>query len=155
LAMMVNAAAIPVALGLGRHRRTAFLTFCEGTANIILSCFLVTRLGVRGVALGTLFPALIVHGLLYPRFMCSALNLSGSRFLRETVMASFSWITTLVFAMVLLRWHDGVRTSVSIIPMLSALLLWALALLYKVRAVPMLYRALHPQQSLADHTKLE
>ena len=155
LVMMINAASIPIALGLGRHRRAALLTFCEGIANIFLSCFLVTRLGTRGVALGTLIPAVIVHGLLYPRFMCSVLNLSGYRFLRETVMASSPWIVTLVCAMALLKWYECAQTPGSITPMLSALSLWALALVYKMRAIPLTYRALHPQDPVANHTHLE
>ncbi len=155
LVMLMNAPAIPIALGLGRHRKAALLTFCEGIANIVLSCFLVTRLGVRGVAFGTLFPALFVHGLLYPRVMCSVLNLDGRRFLRETVMASSPRIIALVSANAFLRWHEDAQTPTSIIPMLSALSLWAMALLYKTPVIPSVYRALYPHEPPADHANLE
>jgi O-antigen/teichoic acid export membrane protein len=45
--------------GMGKHRYTAFMAIFTGIANLVLSLILVQRLGLIGVALGTLIPTTI------------------------------------------------------------------------------------------------
>lgn len=59
-----------------------------------------------------------------------------------------------------LRVRDGTlemvaQTSPSIIPMLFALPLCVLALVYKMPAIPMVSRVLYRDDRLAEHTKLQ
>lgn len=46
--------------GMARHHPLAAITIGSGIANLILSIFLVNRLGLMGVALGTLIPTTVV-----------------------------------------------------------------------------------------------
>jgi len=55
-----------VLLGLGRQRGVAFLRMGEALANLGLSLFLVRRLGIAGVALGTAIPHVISMMVLLP-----------------------------------------------------------------------------------------
>jgi O-antigen/teichoic acid export membrane protein len=45
--------------GIARHRFTAVMALCTGITNLGLSLILVQRLGLLGVALGTLIPTII------------------------------------------------------------------------------------------------
>jgi O-antigen/teichoic acid export membrane protein len=46
--------------GMARHSPLAIMTIASGVSNLILSILLVTRLGLMGVALGTLVPTTII-----------------------------------------------------------------------------------------------
>lgn len=46
--------------GMARHHPLAGMTIASGVSNLILSIFLVSRLGLTGVALGTLIPTTII-----------------------------------------------------------------------------------------------
>ncbi len=45
-----------------RHRTFAWLSLLEGIANLVLSCWWVSKWGVLGVALGTLVPHALISG---------------------------------------------------------------------------------------------
>jgi O-antigen/teichoic acid export membrane protein len=45
--------------GIARHRFTAVMALCMGITNLVFSLILVQRLGLLGVALGTLIPTII------------------------------------------------------------------------------------------------
>ena len=65
-----------VLLGIRRVRLLAALFAIEGVSNLLASVILVRKYGLLGVALGTLFPAVIVQGLFQPFFVCQALQIS-------------------------------------------------------------------------------
>jgi O-antigen/teichoic acid export membrane protein len=69
-----------IVLGLGKHRPFAVWQSCEAVANLGLSIYLVRRIGILGVAWGTVLPSLVSQILLWPRYISRLLGLSVSRY---------------------------------------------------------------------------
>lgn len=78
LAMMLHIFAITVPLGfhqaMGTLRVPAIVLLVEAIANLGLSLYLAPRLGILGVALGTLVPATIVGVAVLPPYLMRLLN---------------------------------------------------------------------------------
>jgi O-antigen/teichoic acid export membrane protein len=64
-----------VLAGMARHRPFAYIALGEGAANLVLSIVLVHRMGVIGVAWGTVIPALISNTLVVPLYTLSVLQM--------------------------------------------------------------------------------
>jgi O-antigen/teichoic acid export membrane protein len=64
-----NHTSVNMAFGLSKHKPVAIWTAAEAVANLTLSIILVRRIGIYGVAWGTAIPNLIVHVLLWPRYI--------------------------------------------------------------------------------------
>jgi O-antigen/teichoic acid export membrane protein len=65
-----------IAYGLGVHRPVAFWVAGEAFANVALSIVLVKKLGIYGVAWGTMIPSLFVAVVLWPRYIAQVLKIS-------------------------------------------------------------------------------
>ncbi len=81
--MLANSGVNSLALALDRQRLLAYATLIEGLFNLGLSIFLVRRIGVLGVAWGTLIPTLLIPFLFWPPYLCRLLNMSLPRYLLE------------------------------------------------------------------------
>ncbi len=57
-----------------------FLALGEAGANLVLSLLLVKKLGIAGVALGTLIPITITQGIIQPLYLMKLLGLSATAF---------------------------------------------------------------------------
>jgi O-antigen/teichoic acid export membrane protein len=88
--MLANSSVNGVMLALDRQRTLAIVTLGEGLGNLALSVILVQRIGVIGVALGTLFPCVVTGFLFWPRYLCKLLDMSMVDYLRE------AWIKPVV-----------------------------------------------------------
>lgn len=86
--VLANATSLGIAYGMARHRNVAVWAVFEAFANLALSVVLVRRLGINGVAWGTLIPSLIVSVFLWPPYICSVLQVSMWRYIRD------AWIRT-------------------------------------------------------------
>jgi len=75
-----------IAYGLAKHGRVAIWTGFEAVANLALSIFLVRRIGSIGVAWGTVFPSVIINGILWPRYISSLTELRTGTYIWQ------SWI---------------------------------------------------------------
>lgn len=88
-----------VLMGTGRHRTMALVVLIEGIANLVLSIVLVRPYGLVGDALGTAIPLAITSIFFLPQYLCSTLDLSVLRFLRQAYLApllcSFPLVLTL------------------------------------------------------------
>jgi O-antigen/teichoic acid export membrane protein len=71
-----GAAATTLLVGAGRHRLLAITTITAGAANLLLSVLLVRKLGLIGVALGTLIPLSVVSVLVIFPTACRRIGLS-------------------------------------------------------------------------------
>jgi O-antigen/teichoic acid export membrane protein len=69
--------------GMSLHRRLAWFMALEALLNFVLSVILARRLGVVGVALGTLIPRVVIEGLLLPGYLLRVLELRIGHYLRE------------------------------------------------------------------------
>jgi O-antigen/teichoic acid export membrane protein len=84
VATPIHTAALVLA-GLGRHRAPALGGGVEALLNLALSILLVRRLGVLGVALGTLVAGLLTNGWVAPRAACRELKISATTYLTGAV----------------------------------------------------------------------
>lgn len=70
---IANYTSANIAYGLHKHRPVALWSAVEAAANLCLSLLLVRRIGIEGVAWGTTIPALLIHVLFWPRYICRTL----------------------------------------------------------------------------------
>jgi O-antigen/teichoic acid export membrane protein len=64
-----NTTASAVAWGVEKHKTVAKWAIGEAIANLTLSIVLAVKYGIYGVAIGTLAPSLVVHLILWPRYV--------------------------------------------------------------------------------------
>lgn len=81
---VANSTSINITLGLAKHRITTYWAAGEAAVNFMLSIFLARRLGVYGVAIGTVIPSLIVHLVLWPRYICKIVGVSVTEHLVQS-----------------------------------------------------------------------
>jgi O-antigen/teichoic acid export membrane protein len=82
-------------MGAGRVKLVAFITITEGIMNLCLSVFfvMVCKLGIVGVALGTLIPMIGFTGVIVAICTCRAFKIKLSEFTKVT---HFRWLQTAV-----------------------------------------------------------
>jgi O-antigen/teichoic acid export membrane protein len=81
LGSMSQFASAFVLTGIARHRALAYFVLAEGVVNLALSIFLVKRMGLIGVAWGTVIPHLLCTSLLVPLYTLHVLRLSVREYL--------------------------------------------------------------------------
>lgn len=69
-----------IVLGLGKHKPFAVWQSCEAVANLTLSVYLVRKVGMIGVAWGTVLPSLISQMVLWPRYLSKILGITVRRY---------------------------------------------------------------------------
>lgn len=67
-----------------RVKALMWIEIGEAAVNLTLSLILVRLYGIAGVAIGTLIPAVIVHGVLLPSYVSKNLHVSLAQLLRES-----------------------------------------------------------------------
>jgi O-antigen/teichoic acid export membrane protein len=72
---LANKTAAAIAFGTSRHKTMARWAIAEGVVNLGLSIALVHPFGIYGVAIGTLLPSLVVHLVLWPRYIAKLVGL--------------------------------------------------------------------------------
>lgn len=85
-----SAASGGIVYGMEKHQPVAFWAILEGVANLGLSIFLVRRIGIIGVAIGTTIPSLFVEFVLWPPYVCGLVGISVLEYLWQT------WVRTTV-----------------------------------------------------------
>lgn len=80
VAISGNRVGANIVLGLGKHKPFALWQSCEAIANLTLSIYLVRRIGITGVAWGTVLPSLFSQLLLWPRYLSKVLGLTVWRY---------------------------------------------------------------------------
>lgn len=77
LPAMMQSASSQLIFAAGQHGFLAWLRSVEAAANVVLSLLLVDRLGLAGVAVGTLVPAMISQLVFVPRFISKEFGISS------------------------------------------------------------------------------
>ncbi len=85
LCVIAAGPAMQSALGLGMQGTVAKMYITEGIINLGLSIALAPRFGVAGVALGTLIPAFLFHGILWPFLHCRKIELPIEEYFRTSL----------------------------------------------------------------------
>ncbi len=88
--MLTNSSMSGLALALDRQRMLALVTAAEGVANLLLSIFLVRRIGVIGVAIGTVVPAVFTSLFFWPQYVCRLIRMSTIHYMIQ------SWLRPIV-----------------------------------------------------------
>jgi O-antigen/teichoic acid export membrane protein len=79
-----NTTAGSIAFGIGKHKMLAKWSVAEGVANLALSITLAhTRLHMYGVAIGTLVPSLVIHLILWPRYVSQLVSVTCIEVFRD------------------------------------------------------------------------
>lgn len=82
-------------VAVNKHKFYAYSAIAEGFANLFLSIFLVKKIGIYGVALGTIIP-LVITKLIVQAFYCSkTIKISALKFLYVSIFKPLS-ISTLI-----------------------------------------------------------
>jgi O-antigen/teichoic acid export membrane protein len=94
VALTANRVGGNIVLGLGKHKPFALWQACEAVANLTLSICLVRKIGMIGVAWGTVLPSLVSQIVLWPRYLSKVLGITIWRYL----------------------WHGWIRTALATAP---------------------------------------
>jgi O-antigen/teichoic acid export membrane protein len=86
LAIAGNRVGGNIVLGLGKHKPFALWQSWEAVANLTLSIYLVRKIGIDGVAWGTVLPSLVSQIVLWPRYLSKLLGLTVWTYFRECWM---------------------------------------------------------------------
>lgn len=106
LAILTGATLLRAAQSCGRQalfamrevRYLGLLTLIEAAVNVALSLILVRRLGLPGVALGTLLPVIVTQGFVLPRHLLRELGADAPRFAWSLLRASAPVVATMALA---------------------------------------------------------
>jgi O-antigen/teichoic acid export membrane protein len=84
---VANSTSMNVILGMAEHKRIAIWAGGEAVANLALSILLARRMGMTGVAIGTVIPSVVAQVFLWPRYICKLVGASLAGYLwRSWVM---------------------------------------------------------------------
>jgi O-antigen/teichoic acid export membrane protein len=78
-----NASGGAVVYGIGRHKPVALWAIAEAIANLTLSILLVRKIGINGVAIGTLIPNLCIQLVAWPWYLSKILGIRVSEYFRQ------------------------------------------------------------------------
>jgi O-antigen/teichoic acid export membrane protein len=100
--------------GMARVRSMALVSLATGLANLALSIALAPRLGLLGVAIGTLLPAVVASfGIVIP-YAARHIGVPPSELLREVALPSVVPALPAVAVLCALRWSIGAPSPASI-----------------------------------------
>ena len=68
--------------GISKHRFYALFNTIEGVFNVVLSLILVGKMGIIGVALGTLIPMSIMKIIIQPIYVCRVASIPYREYIR-------------------------------------------------------------------------
>lgn len=129
-----NLTAGSIALGVGKHKTVAWWAVGEGIANLTLSIVLVRRFGIRGVAIGTLLPSLVVQVIFWPRYVCQLTDVSFLEVYRSIWAPIFLCTLPFMIATYLVDTMSAPRNVIIFILQTSALLpIFAVAVAFTFR----------------------
>jgi O-antigen/teichoic acid export membrane protein len=95
---IANYTSYNIVWGLGKHKPVALIGMVEAAANLTLSIVLARRMGLEGVAWGTVIPSLALQILFWPRYICRTLEISVREYLWQGWIRS--GLTVIPFAFV-------------------------------------------------------
>jgi O-antigen/teichoic acid export membrane protein len=84
-----TSASIYALQAVNKHRYYAYNSVVEGAANLALSILLVRWLGMTGVALGTLIPALVTKLVVQPLYTVQTIGVSLRAYLTDSLIRPF------------------------------------------------------------------
>jgi O-antigen/teichoic acid export membrane protein len=83
---MSQYAAALILTGMARHRALAYIALGEAVANVALTVILVQRMGLIGVAWGTVIPHLISTTIIVPLYTLHVVKLDAGEYVRQAYL---------------------------------------------------------------------
>lgn len=87
-----------------KHKFFALINVVEGVANLGLSLWLVQRMGIFGVALGTFIPMALIKLIVQPLYVCRVSPISYGEYMRELGRSALVVGTALVIPGLISAW---------------------------------------------------
>jgi len=109
-----------ILLGMGQHRILAFVLLLEGGVNLLLSLFLVRRLGITGVALGTAIPLACTSLWFLPRHACRVLNMPVGTFLNRAYSLPLLLCVPLAGVLLFANYEFPAHSYVGLLPQIAS-----------------------------------
>jgi O-antigen/teichoic acid export membrane protein len=95
---LANYTSYNIVWGLGKHKPVALIATLEAAANLLLSILLVRRMGLEGIAWGTVIPSLAFQILFWPRYICRTLEVPVREYVWQGWIRSGLAVTPFGFA---------------------------------------------------------
>jgi O-antigen/teichoic acid export membrane protein len=117
-----------------RHQFNSYAAIAHALVNLGISIYLAKRIGLLGVAWGTLLPALVVSAIIVPWYTLKTLNIRFSAFYWSAVLRTVLLTTPYVLVLVVLRVYINPHSwavffaCVLAAALIYALLVWLLVL---------------------------
>lgn len=122
LALAGNRVGGNIVFGLGKHKPFALWQSCEAVANLTLSIYLVRKIGIDGVAWGTVLPSLVSQIVLWPRYLSKLLDLTVWSYFRECWIRPALSTAPFCLACLWTEHHWGVTSMVHFFLQIAAVL---------------------------------
>jgi O-antigen/teichoic acid export membrane protein len=122
LALAGNRVGGNIVFGLGKHKPFALWQSCEAVANLTLSIYLVRKIGIDGVAWGTVVPSLISQIVLWPRYLSKLLDLTIWSYYRECWIRPALATAPFCLACIWTEYHWGVTSMALFFFQIAAIL---------------------------------
>jgi O-antigen/teichoic acid export membrane protein len=81
---VANSTSINIVFGLAKHKRFAIMLAGEAVANFTISIILARRIGIYGVAIGTVIPSLFTQVILWPRYISQVVGVPVLKYMLES-----------------------------------------------------------------------
>lgn len=95
-----------ILVSMAKHRVLAYIAITEGIANLALSVFLIQKVGLIGVAIGTVIPQLITTTWLLPAYTLKAVGLQFTDYVKRAALQPFiAAIPAALMAYILAQLH--------------------------------------------------
>ena len=78
-----NSTASAIAWGIEKHNKVAKWAMFEAVANLTLSVILAIKIGIYGVAIGTLVPSLFINVIFWPRYVPHLIGITPAQVYRD------------------------------------------------------------------------
>jgi len=95
---IANYTSYNIVCGLGKHRPVAMIATVEAAANLVLSVILVRRIGLEGVAWGTVIPSLALQLFFWPPYISKVLKVPVRKYVCDGWLRSGVAVTPFAFA---------------------------------------------------------
>lgn len=147
-----NGPSLSIALGIEKHKTIAKWKTAEAIANLTLSVVLARRIGIYGVAIGTLVPSLAVNLILWPRYVSYLVGIHyrevflkvwGPVFLCAAPFAAASYAVDLFFPA--RNMMTFILQTIALLPLFVASVGWIFRDNLRRRVLPMIKSYLHAE----------
>lgn len=85
IGMMLSEIMTESVVGMGHNKFFGYLSIIEAICNILISLFLVKKMGLIGIALGTVIPLTISRSFIIPLYCCRRVSIPLSTFFKQVL----------------------------------------------------------------------